>query len=203
MFWFGPRLVAEAACGDVVSVDRYLRAGDEVNERNEHGSSALHVAAQYNHTAVLDLVLGSNHVDVNLQDWKGKTALMKAAEKGNLEIVDTLCKRPDIDVNTRDIKGQTALMYACGHLDVVKILLNVPHLNMRLASRSNCNAFHVACGTGKTKVVRTMVNNRRAFDQLTKADLKFAIYLAKVNGHMEITRIVLKQLYMLGYSEVV
>jgi len=202
MFWFGPRLVDEAACGNFVSVDRYLRAGDEVNERNKQGSSALHVAAQYNHIAVVDTVLGSKYIDVNLQDWNGKTALMKAAKEGNLKIVESLCKRPDIDVNIRDDKGRTALVHACARLDVVTILLNVPHLNMRLTGKSNCNAFQIACCTGNTKLVRTMVNNRRAFQQLTKADLKFAIYLAKSNGHTEITRIVLGQLYILAFNEV-
>jgi len=204
MFWFGPRLVAEAACGDFISVDKYLKAGDDVNERNQQGSSALHIAVEYNHIAVFSTLLRCKDIDVNLQDFNGLTALMKAAKKGHSTIVDTLCSKcSDIDVNIRDNKGRTALLHARGNVSIVKILLKVPHVNVRLTDRSNRNAFQLACHRGQTKVVRAMIHSKMTSQQLTREDLKYAIYIAKSNGNIAISRIVLKELYNRALHEVV
>jgi len=104
-FWFGPRLADEAACGDFTAVSRYLRAGDDINERNQLGGSALVVAAQYDHIEVLRTLLRDQQIDVNLQDNSGETALMKAASEGNKKIVKILTKRRDVDVNIQDSAG--------------------------------------------------------------------------------------------------
>jgi len=192
MFWFGPRLVAQAACGDFVSVDKYLKAGDDVNERNQKGCSALHVAAEYNQIGVINTLLRCKDIDVNLQDFNGLTALMKAAKKGHSTIVDTLCSKcSDIDVNIPDNKGRTALVHARGNVSIVKILIKVPHVNVRLTGRSNCNAFQHACHRGQTKVKRAMIHSKMTSQQqLTREDLKYAIYTSKSNFNIAISRIV-------------
>jgi len=104
-FWFGPRLADEAACGDFVAVSRYLRAGDDINEKNQLGASSLVVAAQYGHLEVVRTLLRDRKIDVNLQDDSGETALMKAAGEGHAQIVKTLVKRRDIDLNIQDVEG--------------------------------------------------------------------------------------------------
>jgi len=203
MFWFGPRLVDEAACGDFIAVDEYLKAGDDVNERNQLGSSALHVAAEFNHIAVFKLVLRCKNIDVNLQDSDGQTALMKAATKGNSTVANTLCQRSDINVNIRDNNGRTALLHARGNVSIVKILLKVPHMNVRLTGRSNCNPFQLACLRGKTKLVRVMIRTEITFRQLSRKDLQYGIYLAKTKGNMAISTIIMRELYNRILHEVV
>jgi len=104
-FWFGPRLADEAACGDFVAVSKYLRAGDDINERNQLGGSALLVAAQYDHFEVVRTLLRNKKLDINLQDDLGETALMKAASEGHVKIVKTLNRRRNVDLNIQDHEG--------------------------------------------------------------------------------------------------
>jgi len=133
-FWFGPRLVADAASGDCVAVDRCLKAGDDVNERNQFGSNALLVAVEYNQIAVVCTILRNRDIDVNLQNTFGLTALMKAAMCGNIGMVCMLCKHPRIDANIQDNKGRMAITYTRGNIGIIKILRVVSSRNRILIS---------------------------------------------------------------------
>jgi len=189
-FWFGPRLVDEAACGDFVAVRGYLKAGDDVNERNQLGGSALIVAAQYNHIEVIRVLLRNKQIDVNLQDYSGETALMKAASEGHTEIVKTLCRRREVDVNIQDSTGWTTLMHARGKQGIVKILLKLPKLDLTLCDDTKSNAFHRACGKGWKKTVTAMIRNKRVIQQLSMDDFEYAEYLAKDSGYLAITKMI-------------
>jgi len=191
-FWFGPRLVDEAACGDFVAVRGYLKAGDDVNERNHLGGSALIVAAQYNHIEVLRILLRDQQIDVNLQDDSGETALMKAASEGHTEIVKTLCRRRDLDVNIQDSTGWTTLMHARGKQGIVKTLLKVPKLDLTLRDDTKSNALHRACSKGWTKAATAMIRNKRVVQQLSMDDFEYAEFLAKDKGYTTITKLISK-----------
>jgi len=190
-FWFGPRLADEAACGDFVAVSRYLRAGDDVNEKNQLGGSSLIVAAQYGHFEVVQTLLRDRKIDVNLQDNSGETALMKAASEGHKKIVKTLVKRRDIDLNIQDGEGWTTLMHARGKMGIVKILLKLPTLDIMLTNHSDYNAFQRASRNGWTQVVTAIVRSARFSKQLTKEDLKDAEKLAKNNGYAAVAKVIL------------
>jgi len=173
-------------------VRKYLRAGDDVNERNQLGGSALVVAAQYDHVEVVRTLLQNQHIAVNLQDYSGQTALMKSSSEGHAGVVKTLCKRPDVDVNIQDNEGWTTLMHARGKVGIVKILLKMQSLDMKLNDETGCNAFQLACSNGWTKVVTAMVRSERAIQQLSIEDLICAVGLAKVNGYVAVAKIVSK-----------
>ena len=51
------RLFRAAKTGDLEEVRRLLRAGVDVNARNEYGYTALIVAASYGHPAVVEVLL--------------------------------------------------------------------------------------------------------------------------------------------------
>jgi len=171
-------------------VRKYLRAGDDVNERNQLGGSALVVAAQYDHMEVVRTLLQNQHIAVNLQDYSGETALMKASSGGHAGVVKTLCKRPDVDVNIQDKEGWTTLMHARSKVGIVKILLKQRSLDMKLTNETGSNAFQRACSNGWSEVVTAMVRSERAIQQLTKEDLICAVDLAKVNGYAAVSKIV-------------
>jgi len=173
-------------------VRKYLRAGDDVNERNQLGGSALVVAAQYDHVEVVRTLLRHPYIAINLQDHSGETALMKASSEGHARVVKTLCKRPDVNVNIQDNEGWTTLMHARGKVGIVKIILKQRSLDMKLTDETGCNAFQLACSKGWTKVVTAMVRSERAIQQLTKDDLTCALGLAKANNYAAIAKIVSK-----------
>ena len=65
-----------------------LTAGCDVNEVNETGRTALHVATRENNAPiVLQLVRSGNNCDVNCQDDEDDTPLMFAAKNGHPLIV--------------------------------------------------------------------------------------------------------------------
>ncbi|KAK3493505.1 heterokaryon incompatibility protein-domain-containing protein [Neurospora crassa] len=81
----------------------------------------------YKGIAVVELLLGSGKVDVNLQNDRGETALHLAASKGHEDVVKLLLDSGKVDANKQDENGQTALHRAAkryGHEVVFKLLLD-------------------------------------------------------------------------------
>jgi ankyrin repeat protein len=98
-----------------------IKDGVPVDLRDEHGYTALILAAYDEQPAAVDFLL-SKQADPCATDIKGDNALMGVAFKGQLAIAQrlvTLC-----DVNARNHEGQTAAMMATlfGHTDIVRLL---------------------------------------------------------------------------------
>jgi ankyrin repeat protein len=66
-----------------------IKAGADVNFRNERRVTAMHMAARYNQPACLR-ELAKAGADVNAQDTKKETPLFRAANLGHLEAVEAL-----------------------------------------------------------------------------------------------------------------
>ncbi|KAH6891554.1 hypothetical protein BKA70DRAFT_850720 [Coprinopsis sp. MPI-PUGE-AT-0042] len=91
----------------------------QVNERTRAGRSALSLAAWRKDTAMAELLLKLDGIDVNLQGDDGNTALMVAARRNDIVMAGLLLNFDGIDVNLQDDDGNTALMVAARHNDVV------------------------------------------------------------------------------------
>ncbi|TIT78461.1 MAG: ankyrin repeat domain-containing protein, partial [Mesorhizobium sp.] len=119
-------LLAAAERGDAEAVRTELAAGADINQTDEGGWSALHLAAHNARMAALEALIAYPAIDVNSRNkWKS-TPLSLAAAKGHLECIQALVKHPQIDINARaDYYGRTALIEAArnGHLDVVRLLV--------------------------------------------------------------------------------
>ena len=94
-----------------------------VNNRDEHGKTALMNAAANGDTATVQRLLARG-ADRDMQDRDGNTALMLAVKKSALKTIEALIKgKTDIDIKDND--GNTALMYAVknGKMIVVDTLV--------------------------------------------------------------------------------
>lgn len=71
----------------------------------------LHIAAEDGHKVIVEKLLATGKVDVNVVSH-GKTALQVAARNGREQVVKVLVATPSIDVYIKDNSGETALFYA-------------------------------------------------------------------------------------------
>jgi len=136
------------------------------NKGTKHrGLTPLIVACIDDHekTSVIELLLSSKRINVNLSNTDGWTALYYACQNCLTEIVVLLLKSPRIDVNKPGPYGTTPLMIACeyGHLQIVKYLLEDPRINVNLENDYGETAFYIACFDRRTEIVKLMIMDRR------------------------------------------
>ncbi|MDH6169123.1 ankyrin repeat protein [Variovorax boronicumulans] len=112
-----------AVRGDNASgVRTLLNRGFDPNTLDEHGQTGLMIALREPSPKVIQVLLESPQLNVDLANAKDETPLMLAAIKGQQDLVTQLLKR-DAAVNKT---GWTPLHYAAtsGQLTIMKVLLD-------------------------------------------------------------------------------
>ncbi len=96
---------------------------DHVNKASNRGKTALHLAAQHNHTSIISLLL-YHGAEIDHRSEGGWTPLLIAAKAGHLEAVETLLKH-GANINARTSSGMTSLHWAAenGSTEVVRRIL--------------------------------------------------------------------------------
>jgi len=79
-------LLQATEAGDIVQMQALLAQGAEVNTRNAHGWTPLHVAAAGGDPAVITLLL-QHGADIHAQSHIGTTALDNATTRGGRKAV--------------------------------------------------------------------------------------------------------------------
>ena len=160
-----------AAMGDDARVAQLLRDGAEVDLVDERfGRSALSVAAEHGHTALVEEFARRAPNLVDSVDRHGMSALELAAWRGYAGTTAALL-RFGAAANTVDSYGITALHKAAahGHVDVVSVLVrHDPILARQRVAESFSTAgeygtpLHVAAGKGHADVVRVLLEEGEA-----------------------------------------
>ncbi|RWF42660.1 MAG: ankyrin repeat domain-containing protein [Mesorhizobium sp.] len=163
-------LLVAAEKGDAEAVRAELAAGADINQSDEGGWSALHLAAHNARLAVLEALIAQPEIDVNSRNkWKS-TPLSLAAAKGHYDCILALAGHPRIDINARaDYYGRTALIEAArnGHLDVVKLL--VEHgADVNLADKTGRNSALIEAIKGRHYEVAEYLLESRKVNFLNK-----------------------------------
>ena len=122
---------------DLQAVKACLVIGADANWLDDDGYfSGLFHAVQRKDLKLLDLLLDSRHIDVNLTDRDLQTPLMEACKDGCGEIVSKLCFHRGIAVNQRDGGGGTALHHAIvyNRLSCVRVLRGMAGVDWNVKS---------------------------------------------------------------------
>ena len=83
-----------------------------LDSKNPHGDTALHLAAIFNNQEMIRQLLQMSNVNFNAQNARGNTALHAAAQHGRAEIVKLLLTHEDINPNIRNAARLTPLQVA-------------------------------------------------------------------------------------------
>ena len=148
-----PLLVA-AQYGRITAVRCLLEMkADVMHKRRE--LTAMHMAAQYGHRDVLDLLLQhTNDMDVDFTHAASNTPLMLAVRYGHAEVVQLMLEK-GANINRGDRSGWHSLHRAAnaGHTDLVEILLDkVRPRGMRAAAI----AMPTPCSSGSSPRLRPL-----------------------------------------------
>ena len=113
-------LIEAAEYGHVQVVVELIRAGADVNGKNNYKQTALHKASWCGHSRVVTSLIEAG-ANLNEQDWWGMTPLMDAADRGRVQVVVELIRAgADVSVvSSEKLKwpksvaaGSTALHFA-------------------------------------------------------------------------------------------
>ena len=113
--------------GKLDEVRSALARGEDVNNKDSDGWTALMSAVRESHNSIVKLLLDQPGVKTNEKDNDGFTALHWAAWKNNREAARMLLLHPTMDsANSKDIDGDTAVMRAVrrGHKEVLRELVS-------------------------------------------------------------------------------
>jgi hypothetical protein len=114
----GMDLHAATFMGNLEAIQQHIKAGSNLNEKDEYGSSPLTIAATFGKTEVAKALIKAG-ADMNCKNNDGSTPLHTAAFFCRIEIVEALLKK-GADKNLRNNYGSTALESISGPFDNVK-----------------------------------------------------------------------------------
>ncbi len=131
---------------------------DKINEANDRGQTALHIAAKAGKTAVIKALLDAG-IDVNIADSDGDTALHIAAKIGNTKVIKTLLEKEGINVNEADNQGWTPLHLTAfkGNTKCFKILLEKKGIDVNLKDKFGRTALRCAALYNYPEVIKLLL----------------------------------------------
>jgi ankyrin repeat protein len=151
-------LLAAAQVGGLGAVQTLLAAPDLELERTlPTGETALFVAAEHGHAAVIRALL-DNHADPAKARHDAWTPIHIAAYNGRLSAVKALLAADPQIANVPSIIG-TSLMVATqqGHFQIVKALLDAQAHIDSVRSSDGATALTTAVNLGRTEIVRLLL----------------------------------------------
>ncbi len=137
-----------------------IAAGEDVNEQNKFGRSALFEAAEKGLAESVRILLAAPDIDVNQSEVMNDVSpLLAAVNENHIECVKLLLAAKDIDVNQSDKHLQTPLGMAAyrGHTEIVKLLLAVPGIDVNCVDECGDTPLSSAIFNGHYDCVKLLL----------------------------------------------
>ncbi|KAJ4363902.1 hypothetical protein N0V83_009354 [Neocucurbitaria cava] len=125
-----------------------------------NGLTPLAMAIESGRREIVEVLLRTGQVDVNLGYGAGSTPLCLAASRGHAQITDLLLRTDKIDVNIVNIIGSTALHMGAenGHAEVVNLLLRTKKVEVDLENDAGNTPLSLGVLNGHAEVVRLLLH---------------------------------------------
>ncbi len=178
------RLLEAAKAGDADAMEAALLNGAEIGARNEHGYTALILAAAYGQSKVCQMLLDKG-VDLHAKDNEhGYTALIFAAAYGQSKVCQMLLDK-GVDLHAKDNEDDTALIFAAayGHSEICQALI-AKGADINAKSNDGTTALMSASENGHNKVCQVLIEKNADIDA-TNNEGKTALIWAVRYGHSD------------------
>ena len=118
-----------------------------INAKDKCGDSPLHIACRKRSSKICMLLIHPKvHCDINAKDSSGNTPFHLACQFGLLKLCEELIDR-NTDINTKNDVSDSPLILACRycHFEVIKLLINNPHIQINLVNDAGDTFLHALC----------------------------------------------------------
>jgi ankyrin repeat protein len=163
------------------------------------------MAASYGRTAIVELLLSQDEVNINAVDGKGNTPIHLAAGHeghpvphlaagdGHHSVVQVLLSKEEVDVDLRGLLG-TALHEAAysGHGTIVELLLSNARVdvNARGTEHKRFTPLHWAAYKGHSEVVKLLLADDRTDVRAESKEAHTAAELARKRNRFDLVEMI-------------
>ena len=170
-------------------VSHLIACNADVNEKNVHNQTALHMASEGGHMEVVK-VLAKACSQINAVDISQSTPLMLAVSEGHHDVVSHLIVC-NANVNNKNLHNQTALHIASerGHVEIVNTLL-IAHAKIDEVDGSLSTPLMLAAREGHHDIVGCLITCGASVDRRDQYN-RTALHYASKEGNIEVVRTLL------------
>ncbi|XP_022107290.1 ankyrin repeat domain-containing protein 27-like [Acanthaster planci] len=147
-------------CEELVATKRNDPRAVTASSRDDRGCTAMHVAAMYGHTDVINVLILRGG-DINATDYHGSTPLHVACSRGQ-QHVTLLLLDEGASVNIEDNDGNTPLHLCCanGHEECVKAMMySSQSVDVNAANCQGDTPLHLTTRWGYESLVKILLEH--------------------------------------------
>ncbi|HUF04877.1 MAG TPA: DM9 repeat-containing protein [Aridibacter sp.] len=168
-----------------------IRAGQLIDKRNSIGRTALMIAAEKGHDALIEELI-NNRASLNASDDAGNTALILASKEGKDSAVRRLL-RGGAEAGIANDEGETALTEAAanGHVKVLRELMRDEYFS-GIDSDESRRAFSKSAENGREDALEVFVENGMDVNSADPLSRRTALMEASAGKHGDALRYLLE-----------
>ena len=145
--------------GNKALVEQLIAAGADLNKGGDFGRTPLHYATDSGNERVIKYLIDAGS-DVNMLNNSNQSPLIIAieADEVNIDLIKLLIDT-GANINFKDSQGDSPLILAGGQedLELMRVLLNTPNINVNIVDRYGRTALHQAIISSNIEMCRLLI----------------------------------------------
>jgi ankyrin repeat protein len=174
------------------AVDLFIKAGINLDAKNDKGQTAIIIASEKGYVNVLNKLIKLKAQSLNYFDKNGNTALMAASSRGHENIVKLLCENgADVNYMVPSKQGAATALQAAldtsdfkeGHMRIVRYLLQ-NGADVKGRNQAGQYPLLFAADQGLTEAARLLIEHGADVNDVDQKG-NFSLLSAACKGHSE------------------